>query len=408
MGANGDIQSAFIDGSAMNPPTADTVPVSTLRPQRHDVLPHVDRLVVGAGFFGLHGALVLARQGHRVAILDADSEPMMRASQVNQARVHNGYHYPRSLTTALSSVHYYGQFVRDFAEAVNTRFDQIYAIARSQSFMSSDGFELFCRRAGVQCDPVDPSQWFRDGTVESAYRTDEYSFDAERLRRIMTTQVADTPGVSWYQPARMAHVDRDADGFTVLLEDGRRLRADGILNASYAGTNQVLTLLGEAPLSLKYELCEIILTNVSDDLRGVGLTVMDGEYFSLMPYGLSGYHSLTSVGFTPHRVSHDATPHFSCQARNSVCNDTALDNCSFCPEAPASSWPFVSQMTRRYLGDRHTVRFGESLYAVKTVLKTTEVDDARPTMIIQHSAEPWLTSVLSGKIATIYDLDEAL
>ena len=45
-------------------------------------------------------------------------------------------------------------------------------------------------------------------------------------------------------------------------------------------------------------------------------------------------------------------------------------------------------MTRRYLGDRHTVRFGESLYAVKTVLKTTEVDDARPTMIIQHSAEP--------------------
>ena len=29
-------------------------------------------------------------------------------------------------------------------------------------------------------------------------------------------------------------------------------------------------------------------------------------------------------------------------------------------------------------------------------------------MIIQHSTEPWLTSVLSGKIATIYDLDEAL
>ncbi len=392
----------------MNPPNVDTRRQSSAPPERRNAVPHVDRLVVGAGLFGLHGALVLARRGHRVAILDADTEPMMRASQVNQARVHNGYHYPRSLTTALSSVHYYGRFVKDFADALNTRFDQIYAIAQAQSFMSSDGFELFCRRAGVQCDPVDPDQWFRRGAVESAYRTDEYSFDAERLRRIMTAQVADAPGVTWYQPARMAHVDRDADGFTVVLEDGRRLRADGILNASYAGTNQVLGLLGEPPLSLKYELCEITLTTVSEALRGVGLTIMDGEYFSLMPYGLSGFHSLTSVGFTPHRVSHDATPRFSCQARNPVCNDVALDNCSFCPEAPSSSWPFVSQMTRRYLNDLHTVRYAESLYAVKTVLKTSEVDDARPTMIIQHSAEPWLTSVLSGKVATIYDLDEAL
>jgi glycine/D-amino acid oxidase-like deaminating enzyme len=392
----------------MNLPTTTTVPVPSAGPHGHRHLEHVDRLVVGAGLFGLYGALVLARRGLRVAILDADPLPMMRASQVNQARVHNGYHYPRSLTTALSSVLYYRRFVRDFADAVNTKFLQIYAIAHSQSFMSADGFEMFCDRAGVQCDSVDPDQWFRRGTVEAAYRTDEYSFDAERLRRIMCAQVTATPGVTWYQPARMAGVDRDADGFTVQLEDGRRLRADGILNATYAGTNQVLSVLGEPPLDLKYELCEIILTNVSEELRSVGLTVMDGEYFSLMPYGLSGFHSLTSVGFTPHRVSHDVTPRFSCQARNAACNDVALDNCSFCPEAPSSSWPFVSQMTRHYLGDQHTVRFGESLYAVKTVLKTTEVDDARPTMIIQHSAKPWLTSVLSGKIATIYDLDEAL
>ena len=314
---------------------------------------------MGAGFFGLHGALVLARQGYRVAILDADAEPMMRASQVNQARVHNGYHYPRSLTTALSSVHYYGQFVRDFAEAVNTRFDQIYAIARSQSFMSPDGFELFCRRAGVQCDPVDPGQWFRE-----RHRRVRLPHRRVQLRRRAAAPHHDHPGgrhsgVSWYQPARMAHVDRDADGFTVLLEDGRRLRADGILNASYAGTNQVLTLLGEAPLSLKYELCEIILTNVSDGLAGVGLTVMDGEYFSLMPYGLSGFHSLTSVGFTPHRVSHDATPALQLPGQELPCATTppwtTARSARRLPRPRGRSSP---QMTRRYLGDQHTVRFG--------------------------------------------------
>src|SRR4029453_15587302 len=116
----------------MTLPTTATVPVSSTAAPRHETLPHVDRLVVGAGLFGLYGAMVLARKGLRVALLDPANHPRMRASQVNQARVHNGYHYPRSLTTALSSVHYYGRFVRDFAAALNTRFDQIYAIARSQ------------------------------------------------------------------------------------------------------------------------------------------------------------------------------------------------------------------------------------------------------------------------------------
>jgi hypothetical protein len=45
---------------------------------------------------------------------------------------------------------------------------------------------------------------------------------------------------------------------------------------------------------------------------------------------------------------------------------------------------------------------------MKTVLARAEIDDARPTMVEEHCAKPWLTSVLSGKIGTIYDLDEAL
>ena len=49
------------------------------------------------------------------------------------------------------------------------------------------------------------------------------------------------------------------------------------------------------PLPLKYELCELILGDVTPGLEDVGLTVMDGPFFSVMPYGLSGFPFFVAV-----------------------------------------------------------------------------------------------------------------
>ena len=45
---------------------------------------------------------------------------------------------------------------------------------------------------------------------------------------------------------------------------------------------------------------------------------------------------------------------------------------------------------------------------MKPVLKISEIDDSRPTVIRQYAQEPTFVSVLSGKINTVYDLDEVL
>jgi hypothetical protein len=45
---------------------------------------------------------------------------------------------------------------------------------------------------------------------------------------------------------------------------------------------------------------------------------------------------------------------------------------------------------------------------MKPILKSSEVDDSRPTAIRVNSKNPTLISVLSGKINTVYDLDEYL
>ena len=45
---------------------------------------------------------------------------------------------------------------------------------------------------------------------------------------------------------------------------------------------------------------------------------------------------------------------------------------------------------------------------MKPILMASEVDDSRPTVIREFSKNPTFVSVLSGKINTVYDLDEVL
>ena len=50
----------------------------------------------------------------------------------------------------------------------------------------------------------------------------------------------------------------------------------------------------------------------------------------------------------------------------------------------------------------------KSLFSMKPILQASEIDDSRPTVIRCFSENPTYVSVLSGKINTVYDLDEVL
>jgi glycine/D-amino acid oxidase-like deaminating enzyme len=367
-----------------------------------------DRLVVGAGLFGLHAAAVLAGRGESVTVVDVDAGPVMRASLVNQARVHNGYHYPRSAYTALRSASYYHRFVADFPEAMNQRFTKVYAISATGSYTDAEHFEAFCRNVGVRAQRVDPSALFQPGSVQEAYETDEYSFDAPTLRAALLDRIDRTPGdVELLLSDEVVEAAADGDSWLVRTRSGAALRAAGVVNATYAGTNGVLATFGFEPLPLKYELCEVALVD-SPPHAGVGITVMDGPFFSLMPFGHSGRHSLTAVDYTPRLASTATTPEFPCQAHNPLCTPAALDNCGLCPVRPVSAFPQMMALARRYLAEADQVRLVEGLHSVKAVLRSSEVDDARPTLTRVHSTSPAFVSLFSGKINTIYDLEEVL
>lgn len=201
--------------------------------------------------------------------------------------------------------------------------------------------------------------------------------------------------------------------FEISTANGERYSTEFVLNATYASANQVINSVTGAenlPLfKIKYELCEIILCSVGEKLKDTGITVMDGPFFSIMPFGKTGIHSLTSVTFTPHVTSYEYLPQFACQAQSDgYCSSKQLGNCNNCPAKPKTAWGYMSTLAKKYLRLEYKFTYINSLFSMKPILQASEIDDSRPTVIRKLLDKPTFISVLSGKINTVYDLDEVL
>ncbi len=367
-----------------------------------------DKIILGAGLYGLYAAARCGEKGQRVLVLERDPGPFMRATYINQARVHQGYHYPRSYSTAIKSAKYFDRFCEDYGFCILTEFEQVYATSAHFSWTTGPEFQKFCDAARIRCDGVDPARYFNPGMCDGAFLTKEYTYDAQILKDHFLQKLAALPTVEVRYSAAPTAIRRAGSVWQVETAGGR-CETPYLLNATYAGVNDVHAMLGFEPFKIKYELCEIILCTVNDRLRDIGLTVMDGPFFSIMPFGRTGLHSLTSVTFTPHVTSYDALPTFECQSRSEGrCRPGSLYNCDACPAKPASAWPYMSQLARKYMRDELGFEYHSSLFSMKPILKASEIDDSRPTVVRKYSDEPVFVSVLSGKINTVYDLDEVL
>lgn len=368
-----------------------------------------DRIIIGAGLYGLYAALFCAKQDETVLVLEKDPAPFMRATYINQARVHMGYHYPRSLSTAVKSAGYYNRFHEDFGFCIHNKFEQIYATSSQFSWTNAVEFEKFCKDSGIFCEPVNPSKYFKEGMCDGAFLTEEDTYDARILRDFYIEELSRFPKVTIHYGVGIECIEKKESCYEIGLDSGEKVSSNFVLNSTYASVNQIHQMLGLEPFGIKYELCEIILCGIGDALRDTGITVMDGPFFSIMPFGKTGYHSLTSVTFTPHETSYDAVPEFPCQEKSGGhCRKEQLGNCNECPAKPMTAWPYMSSLARKYMKEEYDFQYRESLFSMKPILKTTEIDDSRPTVIRTFTKEPYFVSVLSGKINTVYDLDEVL
>lgn len=365
-----------------------------------------DIVIIGAGIYGLHASLHPNFSENKVLIIEKEKDILTRASFINQARLHNGYHYPRSIQTAKASAKYFDKFFRDYSFAINHTFHSIYAISKDNSLTSKEEFEEFCNTVNIPFKTINDSLYFKPNMVSSAYETKEFVYDINLIRKYYLEKIAKNLNISIsFNTFIQKAIQKDYQ-YLLTLSTGETICTDCVINTSYASVNQINELFNLPKYDIKYELCEVELGKANHSLKNVAVTVMDGPFFSIMPFGKTEYHSLTSVNHTPHDTCYQKLPSFECQTHNPNCNSMILDNCNNCSYRPASKEKSMHHLFTQYLKEDYDFTYEKSLFTIKPILLVSEQDDSRPTVITKHSKTPIFISCLSGKFNTMYLLDE--
>lgn len=366
-----------------------------------------DKIIFGAGFFGLYAALQCINKNERVLVLEYDDMPFKRASWINQARLHHGYHYPRSYATAKKAAYYFDRFVNDYAYAIVKDFKKVYATSQKYSYTNAQQFLKFCSAANIPCELLRSDLFFKDNMCDGVFETNEYTFDAKIISEALIKQLNANPNFTINYNSRLSSIKEFGDKYHIVTNHGS-YETPFVVNATYANINQILVKANLEPFKMKYELCEIILCKVSNSIKNVGITIMDGPFFSLMPFGKTEYHSLTSVGSTPHLVCRKHLPEFNCQHQVLECDQLQLADCNNCLAKPKTAFMDMFKLAKTYLKDEIDICYHQSLFSMKAILLASEIDDSRPTIIKFANNKPKFLSVFSGKINSIYDLDGVL
>lgn len=225
--------------------------------------------VLGGGWYGCHIAVALRGSGHEVEVHEIAERLFAGASGGIPARLHDGWHYPRSKLTRDACRAHRAEFLATYGHLTHGVAVNVYAVAAMDSLVDFGSYrQLF---AGEECVNVPKPDELGLQNVEGAVLTGERHILSDAARAYFEDKLA---GCVRFH-TRAAEVDSDEWDWTI---DCTFCAHDS------AGVD-------------RYEPC---ITAMLEGPTDRAVTIMDGPFPSLYPWDESrGLSSLTSAKFTP-------------------------------------------------------------------------------------------------------------
>jgi len=342
--------------------------------------------VIGGGVFGAMTALRLAETGHAVRLFERRLALMQGASH-NANRLHLGFHYPRDAETARQCAVGFSRFKEEFEAAVLPGLYNAYFIASQGTLTTPAEFVASCRRLGLPYREIDLDQWHpRVENVELGILTEEVMYDPAILRRLLT-EALQRAGVKVHLGREVTGISRGGSGgFILRVGDESDTGCDAVVNCCYADINRLTAQLGHRIEERQYEYVAVPVIEL-DLPQLTSITVLDGPFLSLLPFGHDGRYLLYHVGHSvieqstaglldPAWLSPEASPF--ARANRELLFRAVLESCG----------EFVPALRKARL-----VWF---LEGPRMVLPEREDTDGRPSIVTRH--EPGYVTVFSGKV----------
>jgi glycine/D-amino acid oxidase-like deaminating enzyme len=354
-----------------------------------------DSIIIGGGFYGLRLAQFLKEElgVKNVLVIEKESGVMLHASYNNQARVHNGYHYPRSILTALRSRVNLPIFTKEYEPAIVKDFDKYYGIATRFSNVSARQFERFYEHIGAEIEKAkEVKHLFDSHFIEEVFKVKEYAFNADILKQLLLDKLAKL-NVTVVTGEPVTGFSKKGSKFEVVT-DKHVYTTKFLLNTTYSSIN-FLNKIADLPIiPLKHELTELCLVTLPPELEHKAFTIMCGPFFSLMPFPARNLYTLSHVRYTPHAEWSDEDKHV--RGTSNYVNSLKR----------TTNFPSMFADIKRYMPIAKNISYsGESLWEVKTVLPQSDVDDSRPILYkAHHGGLRNYICIMGGKIDNIYDV----
>jgi hypothetical protein len=261
----------------------------------------VDKIaVIGGGIFGLEVATTLSKLRHDVILFEKEDSVLTRTTSNNQNRLHLGLHYPRDLETARQSRVGFENFIRKYPSCVKQDFNNYYGVSKLGSLTSTDAFIEFAKMADIDIERIGNSDakslGFNLNLIDSLWSCREAVIDIAKY----TTLALEAARVVDLKISCGTQVTRaffDGSSWHLFSEEVLLGSFDVVILATY-GQDKIEVNI-PAVNERVYEYQQTLVHEVSSPARSFGLTVIDGDFVTILPSGFSSnfliYSPLPSV-----------------------------------------------------------------------------------------------------------------